>query len=69
MKLPAKYFYEFPLALENSSFMSFSLFLPHHAIAERDEPKDVCAGRGLQLRLVSERLRTSVAVTKMISIY
>ena len=49
--------------------MSFSLFLPRHAISARDEPKDVYAGKRLQLWLLSEQLRTSVAVTKLTYIY
>ena len=36
-------------------------------IAARDEPEDVCAGRRLQLCLLSERLRASVTVTKLTS--
>ena len=49
--------------------MSFSLFLPCHSIAERDEPKDVCACRRLQLCSLSEQLRTCVAVTKLTPMY
>ena len=41
--------------------MSYSLFLPRHAIAARDEPEDIFAGRRyVQLCLLSEQLRTSV---------
>ena len=49
--------------------MSFFLVLPRHAISAREEPKDVCAGKRLQLWLLSELLRTSVAVTKLTYIY
>ena len=40
----------------NTTFFQFFLFLLRHTIAARDKPKDVCAGRRLQLCLWSEQL-------------
>ena len=45
------------------------LILARHAIAAREEPKDVCAGSRLQSFLLSEQARTSVVVTKLTSLY
>ena len=43
--------------------------MARHAIAAREEPKDVCAGSRLQSFLLSEQARTSAVVTKLTSLY